>query len=146
MSGRCLLGESRSLHPPIFEGKMLSNRASSSSSVLCELKPGAAQVVGYPLPQHPQLATLELAGRHKQSEEQRKRDMMIPADDAIDVASLEALGVPVCKIAELSRSHPEFGPFSGISDARRLLRAIKYGLQRGTPLEVHLLSFDDLWS
>uniref|UniRef100_A0A7S2N4Y8 Uncharacterized protein n=1 Tax=Haptolina brevifila TaxID=156173 RepID=A0A7S2N4Y8_9EUKA len=71
-------------------------------------------------------------------------ELYIPDDDPKDVAALGALGVPAELIADISRE-PRFGPRAGLSDARRLLRALRFGLAPGTLLERYALPADDLF-
>lgn len=140
-------------------GKLLGKRsAGEGGAVLSELHPSAAQAPrGYPQPQKPQLQQTESqeqrdadeAAAVKQKRDQERvmrRELMIPDDAPTDVAALEALGVPAGLVGELSRCEARFGPRGGISDARRLLRAIRFGhLLPGTALEAYLVPLDSFW-
>ena len=78
------------------------------------------------------------------AEARTRVDLGIPNDSEADVTQLQRVyGVPRELINKLSLSEPtKFGPRSGTSDAWRLLRAIKYGLQGGTALAAFAPPFD----
>jgi hypothetical protein len=90
-------------------------------------------------------AVLECEAAAARAGEKRVRSQLnIPDDAPEDVAMLMCVhGISKAKIPELAaEGGDQFGPRCGVSDARRLLRAIDRGLQGGTALE----RYAPLWS
>ena len=89
------------------------------------------------LPQDPRdtVVALDIAPRHwlrfapcPATDGARPAELLIPDDEEADVAAVVALGVPRERIAALSAADPALGPRIGLSDARRLLRAVELRL------------------
>lgn len=102
-------------------------------------------VNGRPVAGNPDNGVVAEANCREADDRYLRAELLIPDDHPTDVKALEALGVPSDRIRELTRE-PKFGPRSGISDARRLLRAIRFNLAPGTLLADFLLPADSFGS
>ena len=121
--------------------------AAATSAVPASARPVAAAAPSACTATAPSAAVTAAAAAAAAAGEKRLREMLaIPDDEPEHVAKLLALGVPRERIAELSATEPKFGPRAGVSDALRLMRAIRHSLQHGTQLERYVGCMEELFA